>query len=163
MICCLLPPGVAAVHKAPLVVRRRGSVQAEAALLGIMASIPFDWVTRRWVELTMSFELLNAFPVPRPDLTNPLGRRLVENAGRLAAIDERYAAWATEVGVPVGSVKSAADKNALITELDALVSLLYGLTEDQVEHMFATFHRGWDYEPRLDAVLKHYRTWKGKA
>ena len=43
------------------------------------------------------------------------------------------------------------------------MSLLYGLTEDQVEHVFATFHRGWDYEPRLEAVLKHYRAWKGKA
>ena len=43
------------------------------------------------------------------------------------------------------------------------MSLLYGLTEDQVEHVFATFHRGWNYEPRLDAVLTHYRAWKGKA
>ena len=54
-------------------------------------------------------------------------------------------------------------RTTLVAELDALVSLLYGLTEDQVEHVFATFHKGWDYEPRLDAVLKHYRAWKGKA
>ena len=88
---------------------------------------------------------------------------MVEIAGRLAAVDDRYADWAAEVGVPVGSVKTAAEKDDLIAELDALVSLLYGLTEDQVEHVFATFHRGWNYEPRLEAVLKHYRAWKGKA
>ncbi len=60
-------------------------------------------------------------------------------------------------------MKTPTEKDDLIAELDALVSLLYGLTEDQVEHVFATFHRGWNYEPRLDAVLKHYREWKGKA
>lgn len=163
MICCLLPPGVAAVHKAPLVVRRSGGVQAEACLLGIMSSIPFDWVTRRWVELTVSFELLNALPVPRPELPSPIGSRVVEMAGRLAAIDERYADWAAEVGVPIGSVKGSVEKDELIAELDALVCLLYGLSEDQVEHVFSTFHRGWDYEARLDAVLTHYRTWKDKA
>jgi hypothetical protein len=163
MICCLLPPGVAAVHKAPLIVRMGGNVQAEAALLGIMSSIPFDWATRRWVELTMSFELLNSFPVPRPDLNGGLGARVVQIAGFLAAVDERYADWASEVGVPVGSVPTQAETDALCAELDALVSLLYGLSEDQVEHVFATFHRGWKYEPRLEAVLQHYRTWKGKA
>ena len=60
-------------------------------------------------------------------------------------------------------MKSQAEKDELIAELDALVSLLYGLSEDQVEHVFATFHRGWDYEPRLQTVLKHYRAWKDKA
>ncbi len=163
MICCLLPPGVAAVHKAPLVVRRRGSVRAEAALLGVMSSVPFDWITRRWVELTMSFELLNAFPVPRPKDVGPVGNRLVEIAGRLAAVDERFAEWALAVGVPVGSVKSQAEKDDLIAEIDALVCLLYGLTWDQTEHVFATFHRGWNYEARLESVLEHFREWEGKA
>lgn len=65
--------------------------------------------------------------------------------------------------VPVGSVETQTEKDGLCAELDALVSLLYGLSEDQVEHLFATFHRGWKYEPRLETVLQHYGTWKGKA
>jgi hypothetical protein len=48
-------------------------------------------------------------------------------------------------------------------ELDALVSHLYGLTRDQVVHIFATFHRGWDYKPRLDAVLEHFDRIAGEA
>lgn len=163
MIACLLPPGTSAVHKAPLLVRRAGSARTEACLLGVMSSIPFDWFARRWVELTMSYELLNSFPVPRPALDGRAGRRLVEIAGRLAAVDDRYADWATEVGVSVASVKASGDRDDLAAELDALVSLLYGLTEDQVEHVFATFHRGWDYEVRLGAVLKHYREWRGQV
>jgi hypothetical protein len=88
--------------------------------------------------------------------------RIIEISGRLAAKDDRFTDWADQVGVPVSSVKSNTEKNYLIVELDALVSLLYGLSEDQVGHMFATFHRGWEYRPRLEAVLKHYAKWKGQ-
>jgi hypothetical protein len=177
MICALAPPGVALVEKAPYLLRLSGSESDEAYVLGVMSSIPFDWFSRRVVELKMSFELLNTFPVPWLDsvtgrrLTNstesddlppdlrPVRARVVEVAGCLAAVDDRYEIWATAVGVPVGSVKSAAEKDDLIAELDALVSLLYGLARGQVEQVFATFHRGWDYKPRLAAVLTHYDAW----
>ena len=52
-----------------------------------------------------------------------------------------------------------ATKDDLIAELDALVAHLYGLGRSDVEHIFATFHRGWDYGPRLAAVLAHYDRW----
>ena len=67
--------------------------------------------------------------------------------------------WATAVGVPVGSVTDSEAKDDLIAELDAVVALLYGLGRSDVEHIFATFHRGWDYRPRLAAVLAHYDRW----
>jgi len=162
-IPCLLPPGTAAVHQSPILVRRQGDEKAEAFLLGVMSSIPFDWGARRWVELHLTFELLNALPVPVYDPDSAAAKRVVEIAGRLAAVDGRYADWAGNAGVPVGSVRTRPDKDDLVAELDALVSLLYGLSEDQVEHVFAAFHRGWNYASRLDAVLKHYRVWKGKA
>ena len=162
-IPCLLPPGTAAVHQSPILVRRQGDEKAEAFLLGVMSSTPFDWAARRWVELHLTFELLNALPVPVYEPGSTAANRVVVIAGRLAAVDDRYADWAAKVGVPVGSVKTQAEKDDLIAELDALVGLLYGLTEDQVEHIFATFHRGWHYATRLDAVLTHYRSWKGKA
>ncbi len=162
-IPCLLPPGTAAVHQSPVLVRRQGDERAEAFLLGVMATIPFDWSARRWVELHLTFELLSALPVPSYESDSVVSSRIVEVAGRLAAVDDRYADWAAAVGVPVGSVQSQGEKDDLIAELDALASLLYGLTEDQVEHVFATFHRGWSYEARLAAVLGHYRSWKDKA
>jgi hypothetical protein len=163
MVVSLIPPHTSATHKAPLLVRREGDTRAEAALVGIMSSIPFDWYVRRWVEVTMSFELLNPMPVPRPSLDSPIGSRLVTVAGRLAAVDGRCREWAAEVGVEVGTAKDEPVKSDLIAELDALVSLLYGLTEEQVRHIFATFHRGWNYQERLDAVLEHYANWKGAA
>ncbi|WP_275003083.1 Eco57I restriction-modification methylase domain-containing protein [Promicromonospora iranensis] len=160
VIACLLPPGTGAMEKAPVIVQRKGGATETAALLGVMCSIPFDWYMRRWVELKLSFELLSPSPIPSIDVASNWGRRLVNVSGRLAASDERFTEWAASVGVQVGSVKTEIEKSDLVAEADALVSLMYGLTEDQIEHVFATFHRGWAYEARLDAVLKHYRQWK---
>ncbi|WP_455132206.1 hypothetical protein [Microbacterium aurum] len=67
---------------------------------------------------------------------------------------------AMEVGVEVGTANDEATKTELIAELDALVSLLYGLTPEHVEHVFATFHRGWNYTARLERVLAYYEQWK---
>ncbi|MEI5671848.1 MULTISPECIES: Eco57I restriction-modification methylase domain-containing protein [unclassified Nocardioides] len=159
----LVPPNVVLTHGAPYFVRREGGAPEEAYLLGILSSIPLDWYARRVVELNMVFEILNGFPIPRPSHDNPLRVRLTELSGRLAAIDGRYAAWAEEVGVPVGSVTTDATKNELIAEIDALSSLLYGLQRADVEHMFMTFHRGWNYQPRLEAVLAHYDAWESKG
>ena len=163
MICCLLPPGTGAMEKAPVMVQRQGGAKEAAALLGVMSSIPFDWYMRRWVEMKMSFELLSPSPVPLVDVETGIGRRLVEISAKLAAVDDRFANWAAEVGVPVGSVASQSEKDDFLAEIDALVSLLYGLNHEQVVHIFSTFHRGWDYEARLDSVTGHYAAWKDKA
>lgn len=160
MIAALLPPESAATEKAPIILRRAGTPSTEAYLLGVLCSIPFDWFLRRWVEVKVSYELLNMTPIPAYVSSARLDSRVVEIAGRLAAVDDRYAEWATEVGVEVGTANDEPVKSDLIAELDALVSLLYGLSEEQVEHVFATFHRGWNYRPRLDAVLMHYANWK---
>ena len=45
----------------------------------------------------------------------------------------------------------------MIHELDAVVARLYGLNEDQLTHIFETFHEGWDYRHRLVGVLRHFR------
>ena len=77
-------------------------------------------------------------------------------AGTLAAVDDKYGAWADAVGVPVGSVGDD-EKPDLIAQLDAAVALLYGLDESDVRHIFETFHVGWDYSARLERVMDHYR------
>ena len=163
MICALLPGRVLLVEKAPYLLHRRGEKVDESYLLGILSSLPFDWYTRRYVELKMSYGFLNAFPVPRPDRNDPLRLRVAQVAGRLAAVDSRYDSWAAEVGVSVGSVVGEAAKGDLIAELDALAAHLYGLARPDVEHIFETFHRGRDDRHRLAAVLAHYDRWAGAS
>ncbi|WP_454728190.1 Eco57I restriction-modification methylase domain-containing protein [Cellulosimicrobium protaetiae] len=163
VIAALVPGETALTNKAPYLLRREGSAGAEAFLLGALSSVPLDWYSRRYVELGMNLHIFNGLPVPVYLPEDAACARVVDIAGRLAAIDDRYGDWADEVGVPVGSVISAVMKEDLVAELDALVALRYGLTEEQLVHIFATFHRGWDYQPRLGAALAHFRTWRSKA
>lgn len=162
-IVALMPPETVLTNKAPYVFRYDGDAKAEAYLLGTLASIPLDWYARKYVELGMNLHIFNGLPVPEYVPEDPLAKRVVTVAGQLAAIDERYVKWADEVGVETGTASTEPTKTELIAELDALVSLLYRLTEEQVEHVFATFHRGWDYTARLERVLSYYAQWKDAA
>jgi hypothetical protein len=121
-----------------------------------MCSIPFDWYVRRYVELNFNFHIVNGCPVPVWDEKNECQVRLIENSSRLAAVDSRYENWAKDAGVKVGSVKGEDERESLIADNDALVAHLYGLTRAQLEHIFKTFHRGWDYVPRLTKVLEYF-------
>ena len=158
VIAALIPSEVVITHKAPYLLWPQGTPQDEAYLLGILSSMILDWYARRVVEISLTFHLLNNFPIPDADVDDdPVARRVVEIAGTLAAVDERYAEWAAEVGVPVGSVTDEATKRDLICELDACVARLYGLDEDDLAVVYETFHEGADYSERHRAVLAHFR------
>ncbi|MBU6398907.1 MAG: hypothetical protein KGS61_01185 [Verrucomicrobia bacterium] len=106
-------------------------------------------------------EAFNCLRIPDPRRQPKLAERAVALAGRLAAVDDRFADWAKAVGVECGSLDANA-KARHIHELDALVAHLYGLTEAQLVHIFETFHEGWDHADRLDATLKHFHAWARK-
>ncbi|MET8332183.1 Eco57I restriction-modification methylase domain-containing protein [Streptosporangium canum] len=163
VIVALVPGGTTMVHSAPYLLRRHGTASDEAYLLGVLSSIVLDWYARRFVEMHMTGGIMAALPVPRPKLDSTLRQRVVEIAARIAAVDDRYEKWATDAGVSVGSVTSAAEKDDLIAELDAIVALLYGFDWKAVTLIFKTFHRGWDCTERLAAVLHHYDAWKSKT
>ena len=156
VLAALIPPKVPAVHLAPVMMWPWGDERDESYLLGVLCSIPFDWCARKLVKGHLSFFLFRALPVPRPGRAAPLRRQVEVLAGRLAAVDDRYARWADAVGVEIQSVRSEAEKDDLMARLDAAVAHLYGLKGWQVEHIFETFHDGWDYGPRLDVVMGHY-------
>ena len=157
LIACLLPPRVFIGNQAPYLLWPRGDELDEAFLLGVLSSIPLDWYARRFVETHVNYFVFNPFPVPRPDRTDRNWQRVVQLAGRLACPDDRFAEWAEKVGVECGPL-GADEKNDMIHRLDAVVAHLYGLDEHQLVHIFETFHEGWDYGNRLDAVLHHYRS-----
>lgn len=162
-IAALIPPETICQNSAPYLLARDGGPRAAAYLLAVLSSIPLDWYARLYVELHLNLHIFNGLPIPVYDSDSPLCDRIVEVGGRLAAADDRFTEWAANVEVPVGSVTTQVEKDALVAELDALVSLAFGLTEGQVEHVFATFHRGWRYESRLAAVLKYFTNWRTKA
>lgn len=156
VIAALVPPKVLLTDKAAYLLRVRGSLGDEAFLLGVLSSMPLDWYARRIVEVQVDFYVINAFPIPEPERDHPLRRCVEEIAGRLAAVDARYEAWAEGVGVPVASVNKS-EKPELLAELDAAVALLYGLDEQDLHIIYETFHVGADYSAHQDRVLAHYR------
>ena len=161
VIACLVPPEVFIVHLSPYLLWPRGDEKDQTFMLGILSSIPLDWYARRFVETHVSYYVFNPFPIPRPDRDSVLWQRVVQLAGRLACPDERFSAWADEVGVEWGALADD-EKDDMIYELDAVVAHLYGLSKSQLVHIYETFHEGWDYQGRLDGVLRHFHTWKGR-
>lgn len=157
VIAALVPPGVVITNKAPYLLWPKGDERDQAYLLGVLCSVPLDWYARRFVEISLNFHLFNAFPIPRATRDSPVRRRIEEIAGRLAATDRRYRAWAKVVGVPVGSVKRIDEKDDLVAELDAAVAIAYGLNETDLRRVFETFHVGWGFEPRWEAAVQHFR------
>jgi hypothetical protein len=138
VIACLAPPHVFATNAAPSLLFPKGDEADEAYVLGVMSSIPFDWVARRRVETHVNFFILEALPLPRPDRQDPWRRRIIELAGRLASPDERFSSFAESVGVDQGPLDQTSRQD-LIAELDAVVARLYGLTEEDLELIFSDF------------------------
>jgi hypothetical protein len=159
MIACLIPPEVFLTNKGPYLLWIRGDITDQAFLLGVLSSIPLDWYARRFVEISMNFYIFNPLPIPRPAPDHPLRRRTIELAGRLACPDKRFSGWAKKVGVACGKLAED-EKEDMIRELDAVCAHLYGLNEDQIVHIFETFHEGWEYADRLSATMRHYQAWR---
>jgi hypothetical protein len=156
LLTSLVPPNVFLVNMAPYLFRKGGTEKDEAFLLGILSSLPLDWYIRRFVEMSVNFHVFNSLPIPSPSQKEKVYGQIVEISARLTANTKDFDNWAKAVGVAVGSVKSDEQRNDMEAELDALVAHLYGLTREQVEHIFKTFHRGWDYGPRLEKTLEHF-------
>lgn len=155
----LIPPQVFITNKGPYLLWPRGDERDQAYILGVLSTHPLDWVSRRFVEINLNYFIFNPLPIPRPSREDPLWQRTVALAGRLAAPDERFAEWAAAVGAEHGPLAPDV-KQDMIDELDAVVAHLYGLSADQLTHIFETFHEGWDYGPRLAAVTAHFERWE---
>jgi hypothetical protein len=170
----LIPPRVFVTNKAPFLLWVRGDQPDQAYLLGILSSVVLDWYARRFVETALNFHVFNPLAIPRPHRGNRLWQRVVQLAGRLAAIDQRLADWAKAVGVECGPLDGSTWID-MICELDAVVAHLYGLEEKHLRHIFETFHEGWepgtqanhptlgDFNSRLERTLEHFRRWRQKA
>jgi hypothetical protein len=157
----LLPPKVFITNKGPYFLWPRGDERDQSYLLGILCSLSLDWYARRFIEISLNFHILNAFPVPRPRRESALRKRVIALAGRLACPDKRYREWANAVGVKCGKLEDD-EKQDMIHELDAVVAHLYGLSDKQLTHIFLTFHEGWNCGLRLNQTLKHFSDWKKK-
>ena len=156
LVPCLMPPNRMLVGGAPYLLRRRGDERDEAYLLGIMSSLVFDWIARRVVEGHLKLYILDSMPVPSRAANPDMAEIVIEMTGRLVGQEKRYKNWLNSMGMQVSGVLDVSEMDSIIATIDAAVSHLFGLSVDDVEHLFATFHRGWSYEGRLSLTLEKY-------
>ena len=136
MKACLAPPHIFAIHDAPQLIWPRGDARDVTRLLAILNSLPFDWLLRRRVETHVTFGILNALPIP--DAGNA-GSRLVDLAGRLSCVDDRYADWARRIGLGGIGAVTEEGRRGMEAEIDAIVAHAYGLQEQDLALIFEDF------------------------
>ena len=134
---CLVPPEVFLTNTAPYLAFIDGDERAQAACLGIMNSLLFDWLGRRFIEIHLNFFILEALTIP--DLEDCDFAEIARAAARLSAVDERYADFAAATGVECGPL-SEQERQHLRVEIDARVARGWNLTSDDLKTMFDDFN-----------------------
>ena len=146
VLACLVPPDVFLSNTAPYLVFSTGDGASRAACLGILNSLAFDWQARRFVEIHLNFFILEGLIVP--NLSTESLAQIAECAARLSCTDDRFADFATSVGVSYGPI-SEEEQIRLRVEIDALVARAWCLNQGDLDVMFADF--------TLTAVTAEYR------
>ncbi len=147
VIASLVPPEVFLTNTSPYLAFVDGDETVQAACLGIMNSLPFDWQARRFVEIHVNFFILEGLIVPRLDDEDY--EAVARCAARLSAVDDRFIDFARATGVRVGPLDQD-ERQRLLVEIDARVARAWNLTPDDLTVMFDDF--------TLDAVSERYRT-----
>ena len=135
-MACLIPPFTPLTNAAPYLLFKGWSSLSIAGVLGVMNSIPFDWESRRYIEINYNFFILNMLCFP--PASNTPWEHIGALASRLSCVDERFALFAAEAGVECGPL-AGAQRSQMRAEIDALVARAYDLTEDELLFIFTDF------------------------
>ena len=146
VIACLVPPQHFLTNKAPYLAFLDDDLRTEAACLGLLNSLPFDWQARRIVERNLNFFMLEGMCVPALD--DAAFDALATAAAQLSACDDRFAAFAEATDVEVRTLDSE-QRAVLRADIDARVARAWNLTQEELEVVFRDF--------TLDAVPAAYR------
>ena len=112
----------------------------------LMNSLPFDWQARRFVETHLNFFILEGLRSRRSLMTLCMRSRLPPPASPAPTSASRSSP--RRRGVECGPLDEE-ERLALRAEIDARVALIWGLSADELEVVFADF--------TLDAVPEAYR------
>ena len=138
VISCLVPPQTPLTNTAPYLLFSNWDALAQAYVLGILNSLSFDWLTRRYVEIQLNFFILEIlfFPIQ----INTPWKIIGKLASRLSCIDDRFTEFAVNTGVECGPLTDI-ERNDLKATIDAKVALAYGLTKDHLRFVFTDFSK----------------------
>ena len=136
IVACLIPPLIPLTDAVHCIAYSGWDPLQQAGALSVMNSLPFDWLSRRYVEVNVNYFIFNSLTFP-PVNDFPT-RRLGTLAARLSCVDARFSDFAAEVGVDHGPLTDA-ERNDMRAEIDALVARAYDLTRDELRFIFTDF------------------------
>ena len=153
VISCLVPPRTPLTNKAPYFLFPEWEALGQVGVLGVLNSIPFDWIARRYVETNLNYFILNMLTFP-PQVSTPW-ERIGILAARLSCVNERFADFAAEAGVECGELTPTL-RNDMRAEIDALVAHAYDLTADELRFIFTDFTENAVPQVYRDLVLEKF-------
>ena len=133
---CLVPPGIPLTNSAPYLIHTHRDALAQASVLGVMNSVGFDWIARRYVERSVGYFILEMLAFPPAD--NTPWHHIGKLAARLSCVDDRFADFAIATDIAWGP-QTDFERNDMRAEIDALVFGAYDLTRDEVQFLFSDF------------------------
>ena len=160
-IACLVPPktpltdAIACVAFASRNDRKEVWKPLEKTyVLGILNSLPFDWLARRYVETTFNHFIMNAMSFPEFGDTD--WQRIGALAARLSCIDSRFVEFAKKAGVEYDPLTDT-ESNDIRAEIDALVTHAYCLSTEELCFIFTDFTENAVSPAYRELVLEKYK------
>jgi hypothetical protein len=128
-------------------------------VVAIFNSFVCDWAIRLRISQHLNMFYVYQLPIPRLVDGDLYFADLLSRSARLTCTAGEFADLAIEAGIESSEAASEKKERACIrAEIDAIVAHLYGLSEDHLQHIVASF-------PLVDekvkvGVLEVYRDWK---
>jgi hypothetical protein len=129
LMAAMIPPGVICGNKVPTILFPNDPSEERLLVwVAIANSIPFDWMLRRVLTTTVNYFLLQSIPLPKLTKGGLPWQKLVGCAHELRRLDQ------------AGADLSTRERMAqLRADIDAEVSVAYGLEIDDLELMLQDF------------------------
>ncbi len=111
------------------------------AATALMASFVCDWFIRKKILTNMNMFYVYEIPVPRLTKADKDFAPIVGHAAKLICTTPEFDDLAQEVGLRDhrDGITDPAERARLRAELDGMIALLYGLTEEEFTHILSTF------------------------
>ncbi|MGQ4809131.1 hypothetical protein NKDENANG_02533 [Candidatus Entotheonellaceae bacterium PAL068K] len=159
-IATILPRGVFVGNTLPVHVPTTPASPENPELLAFLSvfnSFVFDWMIRKKITYHLNMFYIYQMPVPRLNSSDDYFDSLLSRAGRLVCTTREFDLLARELGLKNhhAGVTEKSERIRLRAELDGLVAHLYGLTEEELQHILSTFPLTPD--PVKVATLNAYR------
>ena len=159
-IACLVPPKTPLTDAIACIAFGSRNDQKEVwkplektYVLGVLNSITFDWLARRYVETTFNHFIMYGMSFPK--LGDMYWQCIGTLAARLSCVDSRFVEFATKAGVECGSLTDA-QTNEVRAKIDALVAHAYSLSTDELRFVFTDFSENAVNPAYRELVLERF-------